>query len=73
MSAPQTDEEWISYINNKIKISDITNDTVNFDALTDSFELIGEYTCKYDDNVQKDVTITSWTSSNETVVNKTAF
>ncbi|MCI9086036.1 MAG: hypothetical protein HFE51_06425 [Clostridia bacterium] len=68
VSAPQTDEEWISYINNKIKISDITNDTVNFDALTDSFELIGEYTCKYDDNVQKDVTITSWTSSNETVV-----
>ncbi len=68
VSAPQTDEEWISYINNKIKISDITNDTVNFEALTDSFELIGDYTCVYDENTSKNVTVTSWTSSNEAAV-----
>lgn len=68
VSAPQTDEEWISYINNKITINDITNDTVDFDALTESFELIGEYTCRYDDNNYKDVTVTSWKSSNESVV-----
>lgn len=68
VSAPQTDEEWASYIKNKIEIGDITNDTVNFDALTDSFELIDTYTCHYDDENYKDAPITSWTSSNEAVV-----
>lgn len=68
VAEPQTDAEWISYLNGKIKIDDITNDTVSFDALTDNFELISSYDCVYNESTSKEITIIGWTSSNDAAV-----